>query len=84
MSIIKSSKNKDQLLLSECRYRRANKSQVIWHCCENHCASRVRFDGIEYVKVTDYVHAPNPEEFISMKFKLIINTNATTSHDPSR
>ncbi|CAF5010272.1 unnamed protein product, partial [Rotaria sp. Silwood1] len=35
MSIVKSSKNKDQLLLSGYRYRRANKSQIIWRCCRN-------------------------------------------------
>jgi hypothetical protein len=35
MSIIKSSKNKDQLLLDAYRYRRANKSQVLWRCCRN-------------------------------------------------
>jgi hypothetical protein len=68
MSIVKSSKNKDQLLLDAYRYRRANKSQVIWRCCRNDCAGRVRFDGKGYVKVTDHVHAPNPEETISMEF----------------
>ncbi|CAM4862985.1 unnamed protein product [Rotaria socialis] len=33
MPIAKSSKTKDQLLLSGYRYRRANKSQIIWLCC---------------------------------------------------
>ena len=83
MSIVKSSKSKDQLFLDGYCYRRANKSQAIWVCCKNNCADRVHFDGIEYVRVTDHVHAPNPEEFISMEFKLIINTGATTSHNPS-
>jgi hypothetical protein len=64
MSIVKSSRNKDQLLLNGYRYRRANKSQTIWRCCRNNCAGRVRFDGIGYVNVTDHLHAPNPEEFI--------------------
>jgi hypothetical protein len=84
MSIIKSSKNKDQLLLDAYRYRRANKSQVLWRCCRNDCAGRVRFDGIEYAKVTDHVHAPNPEETISMEFRSNITSGATTSHDPPR
>ena len=35
----------------------------------NNCAGRVCFDGIKYVKVTDHVHTPNPEEIISMEFK---------------
>ena len=76
--------NKDQLLLDGYRYRCANKSQVIWRYCKNNCADRVRFDGVEYVKVMDDVHSPNPEEFISMKFKSIMNTGATTSHDSPR
>ena len=41
----------------------------------------MHFDGIEYVKVTDHTHAPNPKEILSMEFKL---TDATTSHDPPR
>ena len=84
MSIVKSSKNRDQFLLDGYRYRRTNESQVIWHYCKNNCACRVRFDETEYVKVTDHVHAPNPEEIISMGLKSIINTGATTSHNPSR
>ena len=64
-------------------YRRANKSQVIWRCCENNWAGRIHFDGIEYVKVTNHAHAPNPEEIIPMEFKSIISTGATISHDPS-
>ena len=32
----------------------------------------------------DDVHAPNPEEFISVKFKSIMNTGATTSRDSPR
>ena len=42
--------------------------------------ARACFDGIEYAKVTDHVHAPNPEKIISIKFKSIVNTGATTSH----
>ena len=82
MLIVKSSKNKDQLLFDGYRYHRANKSQVIWGCCTYNYVGCLCFDGIEYVKVTDHVHAPNPEEFISMEFKSIINTGATLSHDP--
>ena len=72
-------KNKDQLLLDGYRYRHANKSQVIWRCCKNNYAGLLRFNGIEYVKVTDHAHAPNSGEIIS-----IINTVATTSRDPYR
>ena len=48
----------------------------------NNCAGRACFDGIEYVTVTDHVHTTNPEESTSMKFKSIINTDATSSYDP--
>ena len=49
MSVLRSSKDKDQLLLDGFRYRRANKSQSTWRCCKNNCAGRVRFDGFQYV-----------------------------------
>lgn len=84
MSIVKSAKNKDQLLLDGYRYRRANQSQVIWRCCRNNCAGRVRLDGLEYLKTTEHNHAPNPEETISAEFKSTISNNAKTSHDPPR
>ena len=45
---------------------------------------RLRFDRIEYVKVTDHAHTSSPKEIISMEFKSIINTGATTSHDLPR
>ena len=76
MSIVKSSKNKDQLLPDGYRYRRANTSQVIWRCCKNSSADRSHFDGKEYVKIMDHVHASSPEEIISIEFKSIIDTGA--------
>ena len=84
MWIVKFSKNKDQLLLNGYCYRPANRFQVIWRYCKNNCAGRLRFDGIEYVKVTNYAHGPNSEEIISVEFKSIINIGATTSYDPPR
>ncbi|CAM4834318.1 unnamed protein product [Rotaria magnacalcarata] len=62
MSIVKSSKNKDQLLLDGFRYRRDRKSQTIWRRCRNDCGSRASFDDAIYIKVNDHIHAPNPEE----------------------
>ena len=56
MSTIRSSKDKDQLLLDGFRFRRANKSQSIWRCCKNNCAGRVRFDGFQYVPVAGHNH----------------------------
>ena len=49
MSIVKSSKNKDQLLLDGYRYPRTNKFKAIWHCCKDNYAGLLRFDRIEYV-----------------------------------
>lgn len=69
MSIVKSSRNKDQLLLYGFRYRRANQSQIIWQCCRNDCAGRMRFDGTAYVNVADHLHALSPEEVMSVEFK---------------
>ena len=84
MSIVKFSQNRNQLLLDGYRYRRGNKPQIIWRRCKNNCAGLLCFDGIEYVKVTDHAHTSNPKEIISMEFKSILNTGATTSHDPLR
>lgn len=84
MSIVKSSRNKDQLLLDGFRYRRANKSQSIWRCYKNNCAGRVRCDGLQYVNVTDHIHAPCPEELIAMEFKSKIVDSAVTSYYPPR
>ncbi|CAF3138310.1 unnamed protein product [Rotaria socialis] len=84
MSIVKSSKGYDKLLLEGYSYRRANKSQRIWRCSRNDCAGRVTFDGDQYNRITEDVHAPNPEATISAEFKSKITTSATTSHDPPR
>jgi hypothetical protein len=73
-----------RLLLDGYRYRRANNSQCIWRCCSNDCAGRVRFDDANYNKVMDHIHAPNPDETISMEFKANINLGAAISHDPPR
>ncbi|CAF1510134.1 unnamed protein product [Adineta ricciae] len=84
MSIIKSSKNQDKLLLDGFSYRRSNNSQSIWRCCKNKCAGRVRFEGGKYTETTAHVHAPNLEENISLEFKSNITDRATASHDPPR
>ena len=84
MSVVKSSKGHDKLLLEGYSYRRANKSQRIWRCWRNDCSGRITFDGDQYNKITEHVHAPNPEETISAEFKSKITTSATTSHDPPR
>ena len=84
MSIVKSSKGKDKLLLEGYSYRRANKSETIWRCSKNDCAGRVSYDGCQYNKITEHVHPSNPEETLSSEFKSKISTHAANSHDPPR
>ena len=84
MSIIKSSRNKDQLLLDGFCYRRANNSQLIWRCYRNNCAGRVRFDGTQYNNVTDHNHAPNPDQLIAAEYRSRIIDSAVTSYYPPR
>ena len=69
MSIVQSSKGREQLLLDGYRYRRANHSQVTWTCTRNNCAGRVTSNGTEYVTLTEHSHAPSPEESASIEFK---------------
>ena len=45
---------------------------------------RVRFNGFQYVPVTDRNHPPAPEETISMQFRSNIAENAARSHFPPR
>jgi hypothetical protein len=60
MSIILSSKNKDQLLLDGFRYRR---DRLVWRCIKDKCKGCARFDGNIYEAYTDHTcQAPNPEE----------------------
>jgi hypothetical protein len=84
MSIVKSSKGKDKLLLEGFSYRRANKSQRILRFSKSYCAGRVIFDKDEYKLVTEHIHPPDPDENISAEFKATISTNAAVSHDPPR
>ena len=42
MSLIKSVKGKDQLLLDGYRYRR---DRLVWHCVTNSCKGRARYDN---------------------------------------
>jgi len=84
MSIIQSSKGKDQLLVDGFRYRRANKSQTTWRCVRGKCAGRLTFDNMEYNLLTDHNHVPNPDELISIEFKAKVNKRAETSTDAPR
>ena len=84
ISIVKSSKGKDQLILDGFRYGCANKSQATWCCVNDDCVGRVNFDGTQYIKISDHIHAPNPDEIIAMEFKSKVIERVVTSHDPPR
>ena len=84
MSIVESSKGKDQLLFEGFRYRRANKSQVTWRYVLNRCAGRLNFNSNTYVILTDHSHAPNPDALISIELKSKVSENAVISNDAPR
>lgn len=84
MSIVKSSKGKDQLLFEGFRYRRANKRQVTWRCVRNSCSGCITLRNDKYLILTDQIHAQNPEELVSIERKAKINENASTSNAPPR
>ena len=59
MSIILSSKGKDQLLYGY-RYRR---DRFTWRCIKDNCKGRARHNGTTYEMYQSYpCQAPNPEE----------------------
>ncbi len=45
----------------------------------NDCAGRVTFNNMEYVKLTDHNHVPNPDELILIEFKAKVNKRAEAS-----
>ena len=60
MSIILSSKGKDQLLLNGYRYRR---DRFTWRCVKDNCKGRARYNGTTYETYQSHAcQAPNPEE----------------------
>ena len=60
MSLIKSVKGKDQLLLDGYRYRR---DRLAWRCITNKCKGHARYDDGIYTAYQDHVcQAPNPDE----------------------
>ena len=69
MSIIKSSKRYEKLLLEGYSYRCANKSQRIWRCSRHDCYGSITFNSDQHTQITEHVHAPNPEEIISAELK---------------
>ncbi|CAF4155912.1 unnamed protein product, partial [Rotaria sordida] len=82
MSIILSSKNKEQLLLDGFRYRR---DRLVWRCIKDKCKGRTRFDGNIYEAYKDHTcQAPNPEEIEKAIYNYDIRKKAANYHDPPR
>ena len=60
MSLIKSIKGNDQLLLDGFRYRR---DRLVWHCVKASCKGRARPDGNTFNMYKDHIcQAPDPNE----------------------
>ena len=60
MSIIRSIKGKDRLLLDGFRYRR---DRLVWRCVKDNSKGRARYDGVVYEPYRDHTcQAPDPDE----------------------
>jgi hypothetical protein len=60
MSIVQSIRGKDQLVLNEFRYRQ---DRLVWHCIEDNCRERARFEKVSYEICQDHIdQASNPNE----------------------
>ena len=76
MSIIPSTKGKDQLLLEGYRCRR---DRLIWYCVKDPCKGLARYNGTPYEMYQSHVcQATNPEElgnlYIVMKLEEKLKT----------
>lgn len=82
MSLIKSVRGKDQLLLDGYRYRR---DKLVWRCVSKNCNGRARYDDDIYTAYQDHIcQAPNPDEIEKALYNHEIKTNAQQCHDPPR
>ena len=60
MSIIKSTKGNDQLLLDSFRYRR---DRFVWRCIKDGCKGRARYNENSFKMYRNHIcQAPNPDE----------------------
>ena len=82
MSVIKSIKGNDQLLLDEYRYRR---DRLVWRCVKVNCKGRARYDGITYKMYQDRIcQAPDPNEIEKGLFNYEIKKKAGQRYDLPR
>ena len=81
MSIILSSKGKDQLLYGY-RYRR---DRFTWRCIKDNCKDRARYNGTTYEMYQSHAcQAPNSEETEKAMYNYEIRKKAKNSHDKAR
>ena len=82
MSIILSTKGKDQLLLEGYRYRR---DRLTWHCVKDNCKGRIRHNGTTYEMYQSHAsQASNPEEIEKSVYSYETRRKAESSHDKPR
>ena len=82
MSIIKSTKGSDQLLLDGFRYRR---DRLVWRCIKDGCKGRARYNENSFKMYRDHIcQAPNPDEIEKAVFHYEIRKKAEQTHDPPR
>ncbi|CAF1552573.1 unnamed protein product [Rotaria sp. Silwood1] len=82
MSVIKSIKGSDQLLLDGFRYRR---DRLVWRCVKANCKGRARHDGNIYQMYQDHIcQAPDLNEIEKALFNYETKKKAEQCHDPPR
>ena len=82
MSIIKSTKRNDQLLLDSFRYRRG---RLVWRCIKDGCKGHARYNENSFKMYRDHIcQAPNPDEIEKAVFHYEIRKKAEQTHDPPR
>ena len=82
MSLIKSAKGNDQLLLDGFRYRR---NRLVWRCVKNGCKGRARYGDNNFKMYQEHIcQAANPDEMEKTVFNYEIRNKAKQSHDPPR
>ena len=82
MSLIKSSKGNDQLLLDGFRYRR---DKAVWRCVKDKCKGRARSDGNSFKMYQDHIcQAPDPDEVEKASYNYEIRKKAAECHDTPR
>jgi hypothetical protein len=82
MSLIKSIKGSDQILLDGFRYHR---DRLVWRCVKNKRKGRALYDEIMFKMYQDHIcQAPDPNEIEKALFNYEIKKKAEQCHDPPK